>query len=78
MRIFSSLTNQEAYLVNSRDGSPPAYDCYLQNRPNNKKEHAKRFVSIQDAAAFLQTNPGAGIRMNPGSAIVNTHIAIEA
>lgn len=77
MRIYSSVTNQEAYRVKDKASGRLRFDCYLRNRPDNKKIHAHSFDELRDAAIFLLTNPGCGIRMNPGTAIVNEHVVIE-
>jgi hypothetical protein len=38
--------------------------------------HAHSFENIEDAARFLIDNPGSGIRMNPGTAIISENIVI--
>ncbi len=77
MRIYSKVTNQEAYLVKDQHTGRERYDCYLQHRPNNEKAQAHSFENLKDAAIFLLNNPGTGIRMNPGSAIVSENLVIE-
>jgi hypothetical protein len=76
VRIYSSETEQVAYRVRDQHAGTLRYDCYLQDRPNNEKIHAHSFDQIEDAARFLIDNPDSGIRMNPGTAIINTHIVI--
>jgi hypothetical protein len=76
MRIFSSETNQYAYKVRDQYSGLERFDCYLLDRPNNEKIHAHSFENLEDAARFLIDNPGSGIRMNPGSAIVSEHLVI--
>jgi hypothetical protein len=76
VRIYSSTTNQVADRVLDRNAGTHRYDCYLQDRENNMKIHAHSFENIEDAACFLINNPGSGIRMQPGSAIISSHIVI--
>ena len=77
MRIRNSATGQEAYRVQDQDTGLEQFDCYPIDRPSNEKKYAVSFDQIRDAALYLLNNPGAGIRMNPGSAIISEHIVIE-
>ncbi|MDC0011950.1 hypothetical protein OAE29_01590 [Octadecabacter sp.] len=52
------------------------YDCYFPDRPFNEKKYAKSFDHIEAAAKFLIDNNGTGIRINPGTAIINVNIVI--
>ncbi|MCK0137894.1 hypothetical protein [Aliiroseovarius sp. F47248L] len=76
MKIYSADTGQVAYKVKSRSTGKAQYDCYLKNRPNNEKTHAISFDTIEEAARFLIDNPGSGIRMNPGTAIISENVII--
>ena len=76
MRIYSSVTGQSAYRVRDRMDGVARYDCYLPTRPTNEKKFAHSFDSIEEAARFLIGNKGAGIRMNPGTAIVSENLVI--
>lgn len=48
-----------------RDGM---YRCFP--RSENRKPFAKGFATVEDAAAFLMSNAGWGIRMREGYAII--------
>lgn len=48
-----------------RDG---LYRCFP--RSENRKPFAKAFSSVHDAVMFLRSNPGWGIRMREGYAII--------
>lgn len=77
MKIFNRLSDQVAYRVKDQETGMERYDCYLANRPSNEKIHAHSFEHVRDAAIFMLSNVGAGIRMNPGSAIISDNVAIE-
>ena len=77
MRIYNKRTNQEAYRVKDQLTGRERLDCYLVDRPSNEKIHAHSFENLRDAAVFILNNPGAGIRMNPNSAIINENLVIE-
>lgn len=51
------------------------YKCFP--RSDNEVANAKEFATIEEAAIFMIRNPGWGIRMNPGSAIIYNGIQIE-
>lgn len=71
MRIWAvtSGVEREAYLVGGA-----AYRCFPKS--SNLSYSARDFADIKEAAAFLLSNPGWGIRMNPGSAIIYDGINI--
>jgi hypothetical protein len=48
------------------------YDCYPPSA--NEKTKGKSLHTIEEAAAFLTSHPGWGIRMNPGTAIIYSNI----
>jgi hypothetical protein len=65
VRIWS-ITNgveREAYRVGG-----VAYKCFPKS--SNISDDAREFSEIEEAAKFLVDNPGWGIRMNPGTAII--------
>lgn len=76
MRIYNSILGKQAYKVRDQADGTLRYDCYLQERPSNEKKYAHTFDHIEDAAKFLIDNDGSGIRMNPGTAIINVNITI--
>ena len=76
MRIFNSVSNQRAYRVRDQADGTMRYDCYLPDRPSNEKKYATSCDHIEAAAKFLIDNNGTGIRMNPGTAIINVNIVI--
>lgn len=71
MRIWAITdgVEKEAYLV---DGA--AYLCFPKS--SNIRATARQFTDIRDAALFLISNPGWGIRMNPGAGIIYRGINI--
>ena len=69
MKIVKRDTVQEAAKI---DG---LYQCYPRSEDN--RGTAVRFSTIEKAAAYLCENPGWGIVMNPGEAVVYHGIVIE-
>jgi hypothetical protein len=69
VRVYKSSTRQEAVPVNG------VYKCFPKSE--NERRLAREFTSLEDAAAFLCSNPTWGIRMQPGSAIIYRDIVIE-
>ncbi|MER9233980.1 hypothetical protein NKI56_18070 [Mesorhizobium sp. M0622] len=72
MRIYA-VTNgveKEAYRL-----SGAHFKCFP--RSDNGVANAREFATIEEAAIFMIKNPGWGIRMNPGSAIIYNGIQIE-
>lgn len=78
MRIVNANNNkQEATRIRDQASGLERFDCYEPERPDNEKIHAISFDRIEDAAIFLISKPGRGIRMNPGSAIISGTLSIE-
>lgn len=71
MRIWAIVkgVEKEAYRMGGT-----VYKCFPKS--TNDKTEAKEFTDIKDAAIFLLSNRGWGIRMNPGSAIIYDGINI--
>ncbi|GGE23383.1 hypothetical protein GCM10011390_48520 [Aureimonas endophytica] len=71
MRIWANTkgVQKEAYLLH---GS--RFKCFPPS--TNHVASAKEFATVEGAALFLLQNPGWGIRMNPGSAIIYDGINI--
>lgn len=70
-RIFADVRGRrrEAYKVGGL-----VYKVFPSG--SNLARDAKEFSTIAEAAQFLQRNPGWGIRMNPGAAIIFNDIQI--
>lgn len=65
MRIWSMTNGVErvAYRVGGT-----VFKCFPKS--SNLVDDALEFPTVEEAATFLLANPGWGIRMNPGAAIV--------
>jgi hypothetical protein len=70
MRIYAVTggVTKEAYRVGGTH-----YKCF----PRSDNMNGKEFATVEEAAVFLIRNPGWGIRMNPGAAIIYRGIQIE-
>jgi hypothetical protein len=72
MRIWAITEGieKEAYKVGRS-----AFLCFPPSE--NDRRFAKKLPTIEQAAVFLIENPGWGIRMNPGRAIIYDNIQIS-
>jgi hypothetical protein len=71
VQIFADVngTRRTAYKVGGK-----AYKVFPSG--TNLSRHAKEFRTVEEAADFLRKNPGWGIRMNPGAAIIYENVRI--
>ena len=69
MRIYKTSSDQAAVRVDGK------FQCFP--RSENHRSEKKLFSTVEEAAAFLCSNPEWGIYMNPGGALIYRGICIE-
>jgi hypothetical protein len=63
VKIYCKDTGRQAQTIHGPNDSLPVYKCFLPGRPSNEDAHAHKFTRIEDAALFLISHPGSGIRV---------------
>ncbi|BCH55146.1 hypothetical protein RvVAR031_27560 [Agrobacterium vitis] len=84
MRIYCKLTGREAKPVQGQADPTPVYKCFPKGHPSNEDKYSEKFKTIEEAAIYLISNPGAGIRVaaigkgtGEKTAILNSTLLIE-
>ena len=82
MRIYCAISEREAKPIKARNDSVPIYKCFPSGGKKNLDANAKKFLMIEEAAAYLLRTSGGGIRVaanktGDANAILNTNLVIE-
>ena len=84
MRIYCALSGREAKPIKGQNDAVPVYKCFPPGGKKNHDANAVKFNRIEDAAAYLRSVSGGGIRVaaigvgrGQRNAILNKHLVIE-
>ena len=84
MKIYCRISGREGKPIQGRNDHVPVYKCYPPGGKKNLDSNAKKFSKIEDAAHYLRTISGAGIRVaaigigtGQKTAILNSNLVIE-
>ena len=84
MRIYHGPSAREATPIQGPNDPVPVYKCFLPGSKKNLDSNARKFERIEDAALFLKSHSGAGIRVaavgtktGQRTAIINADLVIE-
>ena len=83
MRVYCIESKREARPVKGRNDASPVYKCWRHGGGNLDRNSIK-FRTIEEAAQFLRTNTGGGIRVAANgdrkgqkTAILHNNLVIE-
>ena len=84
MRIYCENSGREARPIKGPKDTTPVFKCFLPGAKKNLDINAHKFDSVLEAADFIRSNRGAGIRVagiGSGSgqqtAILNANLIVE-
>ena len=84
MRIFCSVSGREAKPVKGKNDATPVYKCFPPGGKKNLDINAKKFARVEEAANYLRSTSGGGIRVasigtakGQATAILNKNLIIE-